>query len=144
MKLPLPQRGQPFDVSLLSNIITSINDLWDNLVINTSNYASLWTLEGKKSIRSSEVKMVTGKTQNINGTFKDGETKEFSYDFDSPFLLPPIVTATVQAITNDDPSKSAYAVITSVDVSGVKGIIRFERKGQASIAVNVIAIGVAV
>ena len=50
MKLPLPQRGQPFDVSLISNIITSINDLWDSLVVNASNYASLWTIEGKKSI----------------------------------------------------------------------------------------------
>jgi hypothetical protein len=43
MKLPVPQRGQPFDVSLISGIITSINELWDNLVINASNYASLAT-----------------------------------------------------------------------------------------------------
>jgi hypothetical protein len=145
MKLPLPQRGQPFDVSLISNIITSINDLWDNIVVNASNYASIWTFaEGKKSIRSSEVKFVTGRTENINGKMTDGDVKPFSYTFDSPFLLPPVVTATAQALDNSEPSKSAYAVITSVSVGKIEGIVRFESKGQASIAVNIIAIGVSV
>jgi hypothetical protein len=142
MKLPLPQRGQPFDVSLLSNIITSINDLWDSLVVNASNYASLWTIEGKKSVRSSEIKIVTGRTENNNGQIKDGDTKPFYYPFDSPFLLPPVVTATIQAVDDTAPSQSAYAVITSISVSEVRGIIKFEAKGPASVAVNIIAIGV--
>ena len=142
MKLPIPQRGQPFDVSLVSNIITSVNDLWDNLIINASNYASLWTKEGKKSVRVSEVKIVTGTTENLNGKVTDGEIKKFSYSFDSQFLLPPVVVASVQAADDSSSSKSAYAVITSVDVSKVEGIIRFETKGQSSVAVNIIAIGV--
>jgi len=144
MKLPNPQRGQPFDVSLISSIITSINDLWDSLVINASNYASIWTIEGKKSIRSSEIKIVTGRTENINGKITDGEIKTFSYTFDSPFLLPPVVTATTEAVSDASPSKSAYTVITSVSVSKVEGIVRFETKGEASIAVNIIAVGVSV
>jgi len=144
MKLPLPQRGQPFDVSLISNIITSINDLWDSLVVNASNYASLWTIEGKKSVRSSEIKIVTGRTENINGKVVDGTIKTFSYTFDSPFLLPPVVTATTQAIDDSSPSKSAYAIITSISVSRVDGVVRFETKGESSIAVNIIAVGVSV
>jgi hypothetical protein len=144
MKLPLPQRGQPFDVSLISNIITSINDLWDSLVVNASNYASLWTIEGKKSVRSSEIKIVTGRTENINGKISDGTIKTFSYTFDSPFLLPPVVTATTQAIDDSSPSKSAYAIITSISVSRVDGVVRFETKGESSIAVNIIAVGVSV
>ena len=74
----------------------------------------------------------------------DGDIKTFSYTFDSPFLLPPVVTATTEAVSDASPSKSAYTVITSVSVSKVEGIVRFETKGEASIAVNIIAVGVSV
>jgi hypothetical protein len=136
MKLPIPQRGQPFDVSLISNIITSINELWDNLVVNVSNYASIFTIEGRKSIRLTEVKLLTG-TQTIESqTFSAGSNKAFQYIFDMPFLFPPVVTATVQSGTG-----AAYPVITSISDSRVDGIIVFPAKLTASVTVNIIAIG---
>lgn len=139
MKLPIPQRGQPFDVSLISNIITSVNELWDNLVVNVSNYASLYTSEGRKNVRSTEVKIVTGMFDTGQFTAKAGEAKPFSYSFDMPFALPPIVTATAQTATSA--SKNGYAVITSITESRVEGIIVFSEKGASQVIVNIIAIG---
>lgn len=142
MKLPIPQRGQPFDVSLISNIITSINELWDNLVVNVSNYASLKTSEGRKSVRLTEVKLVTGTYELANQSIKTaGEPKSFNYAFDMPYALPPVVTATVQATDNTTQSKNAFAVITSVTESRVEGVVVFSSKGTASVIVNIIAVG---
>jgi hypothetical protein len=140
MKLPVPQRGQPFDVSLISGIITSINELWDNLVINASNYASLATSQGRKNIRLTDVKIVTG-TVDIESNRKAASETPFRYFFDMPFALPPVVTATAQTKTTTEAAKNAYAVITSVTESEVNGIVKFETKGEASITVNIIAIG---
>jgi hypothetical protein len=58
-----------------------------------------------------------------------------------PFALPPVVTATAQTKTTTEAAKNAYAVITSVTESEVNGIVKFETKGEASITVNIIAIG---
>jgi hypothetical protein len=140
MKLPVPQRGQPFDVSLISGIVTSINELWDNLVVNVSNYASLATSQGRKNIRLTDVKIVTG-TVDVESNGKASSERNFTYRFDMPYSLPPVVTATAQTKSTTEAAKNAYTVITSITESEVNGIVKFEIKGAASITVNIIAIG---
>jgi hypothetical protein len=144
MKLPIPQRGQPFDVSLVYKIIESINSLWDRIAINVSAYAILWTSQGKKNIRNSEVKIVTGQYKLTNSTVKANEYQSFSYSFDIPFKLPPIVTVSPIATDSSDASKNTYAVITAVDTAKVQGFVKFELAGTSNMSVNIIAIGVPV
>jgi hypothetical protein len=147
MKLPVPQRGQPFDISFVYKMTESINALWDRIAINVSAYASLAVTGGTKSVRSSEVKIVTGKAALDLGTsVKLDEEKPFSYDFYPPFADVPIVTATpVITGTVTTASKNAYAVISSVTTSGVKGFVKFDKAGNiGGMSVNIIAIGVPV
>jgi hypothetical protein len=147
MKLPVPQRGQPFDISFVYKMTESINALWDRLAINVSAYASLWTREGVKQRRASEVKIITGNASlNLGASVKADDYKEFVYDFDIAFALPPIVTASpIVDGTTTVANKNVYAVIGSVTTSQVKGFVKFEKAGDlAGMSVNIIAIGVPV
>ncbi len=147
MKLPVPQRGQPFDISFVYKMTESINSLWDRLAINVSAYASLWTKEGVKQRRASEVKIITGKAPlNLGATVTADSYKEFVYDFDISFAYPPVVTATaIIDGTSTAANKNVYAVISSVTTAQVKGFVKFEKAGDiGGMSVNIIAIGVPV
>ena len=144
MKLPVPQRGQPLDVSFIYKIVESINALWDAVVINVSAYASLWTRDGIKAKKASEIKVITGQVQIGKQSVKADTYKDFSYTFDIPFAYPPIVTATPIATEETDAAKNAYVVLTYVSENQVKGFVKFELKGSVNIGVNIIAIGVPV
>jgi len=147
MKLPVPQRGQPFDISFVYKMTESINALWDRLSVNVSAYASLWTVAGVKQRRSSEVKIITGRANlNLGASVKADEYKEFVYDFDIPFAYPPIVTASpIIDGTATVANKNVYAVISSSTTSQVKGFVKFEKAGSITgMSVNIIAIGVPV
>jgi len=147
MKLPVPQRGQPFDISFVYKITESINALWDRMAVNVSTYASLWTRDGTKERRATEVKIITGKADvSLGASVKANAEREFSYIFNIPFAYPPIVT--VSPIVNGTATaanKNAFAVITSVTTNEVKGFLQFEKAGDvAGMSVNVIAIGIPV
>ena len=147
MKLPVPQRGQPFDISFVYKMTESINALWDRIAVNVSTYASLWTSQGIKQRRATEVKIITGKANlNLGASVKLDEYKEFIYDFDIPFSLPPVVTATPTIDgTATAANKNVYAVISSITTSQVKGFVKFGGAGDVSgMSVNIIAIGVPV
>lgn len=147
MKLPVPQRGQPFDISFVYKMTESINALWDRIAINVSAYASLWTRDGIKQRRVSEVKIITGKANlNLGASVTADAYREFFYDFDIAFALPPVVTVSpIVDGTSTVANKNVYAVISSVTTSQVRGFVKFEKAGDvAGMSVNIIAIGVPV
>jgi hypothetical protein len=145
MKLPVPQRGQPLDVSFVYDIVNSINELWNRVAVNASEYASLWTIAGRKSVRATEIKFISGQVQLSKTSVTANTFEEFSYNFDIAFRYPPVVTASPISIASaTDASKSCYVIITEVSPSGVKGVVKFEIAGNISMAVNLIAIGVPV
>ncbi len=147
MKLPVPQRGQPFDISFVYKMTESINALWDRIAVNVSSYASLWTVNGIKQRRITEVKIVTGKKDlGLGASVTLNQSVRFDYDFDIPFSLPPIVTATPSVDgTATSANKNAYVVITSITTSRVEGFVKFELAGNVGgMSVNIIAIGVPV
>lgn len=143
MKLPLPQRGQPLDVAFIYDLVNSVNQLWSKLTVSVSAYASLWTVGGRKNIRNSEVKIVTGYYK-IGKTSVDsaGAKESFEYYFDIAFKSIPVVVATAIATEGSSAtSKSGTATITSVTTNMVKGTVRFDDKGTIDMGVNIIAIG---
>ncbi|MCF8135655.1 MAG: hypothetical protein K9J32_09240 [Synechococcus lacustris] len=142
MKLPVPQRGQPLDVSFVYDIVNSINELWNRVAVNVSAYASLWTVDGRKSVRATEIKFVTGQIPLSKTAVTANSFQDFSYNFDISFKYPPVVTATPISIASaTDASKACYAIITEVTPSSVKGVVKFEVAGTVSMAVNIIAVG---
>lgn len=146
MKLPTPQRGQPLDVSFIGDIVASINSIWDKIVINASAYSSLWTLEGRKALKSSESKIATGQVTIQTTSATANGFEKFSYEFEIAFRYPPIVTATVQNANTNDFSRGLRVVITNTTTSSVDGIVIFETASteSAQTLVNLIAIGVPV
>lgn len=147
MKLPIPQRGQPLDVTFISDIVRSINDLYDKVAIKVSAYANLWTVTGRKQVRSSEVKFVTGQVKiNTEKTTSNDQYVDFEYRFDIAFRYPPVTTATPISLrdTASKSSKDATVILTSVTTNSVRGTVKFETKGEFTVGVNIIAVGIPV
>lgn len=142
MKLPIPQRGQPLDVSFIYDLVSSINDLWDKVAVSVSSYASIWTPQGRTSVRVTDVKFVSGQVDLSKTDVTANSYQDFSYTFEVPFSTTPVVTATpVAKGTATDASKSCYIVLTEVTPTSVKGVVKFEIKGTAPMSINILAIG---
>ena len=147
MKLPIPQKGQPLDVTFISDIVRSVNDLYDKVAIKVSAYANLWTVNGRKQVRSSEVKFVSGQVKiNTEKTTSNDQYVDFEYRFDIAFKFPPVVTATPISVDRNasKSAKDATVILTEVTTNSVRGTAKFETKGDFSVAINIIAIGIPV
>jgi hypothetical protein len=148
MKLPLPNRGQPFDLSLIYRIIEEINNLWNEIGLRVSSYSSIQTAkENISSVRSSDVRTVAGFVNVIdNDSVKTNDDKPFTYTFDRAFKYPPIVSTSLETIgeSNTEATKSSTVILTKVSTSTIEGIIKFEKAGTAAVRVNVIAVGIPV
>lgn len=146
MKLPLPQRGQPFDLSLVYRIIEEINNLWTAIGNRVSSYSSIQVAKNNiSSVRTGDARFVAGFYEVVNNSdVKADEDKTFTYQFDRPFKYPPIVTATVESIGNSqtEATKEATVVLTLVKAESLTGIVKFANAGKAAVRVNIIAVGI--
>jgi hypothetical protein len=149
-KLPIPQRGQPIDLSLMYDIINSINELYSTVSQRGSTYAKLATSMSGVSpvdLKVNNIKLVTGYTEISNQTIASNATLTFSAPFETAadFKTPPIISATLQANSSSAASaKNATVIITNVTTSRVEGQINFgtlSQSTQFSGAVHIIAIG---
>jgi hypothetical protein len=140
MKLPIPQRGQPLDVTFVSDIVSSVNDLYNQIAIKVSAYASLWTSKGRRQLRSTEIKFYTNQ---ISVAAKDkaaGSTIDFSGSFDVGFADTPIILVT--PVGNSAAAKQSYATITTYTNSSFTGTLLINKKGTEDIKINILAIGI--
>lgn len=143
-KIPLPERGQPLDVSYLYQIANALNDLSSQVSPATYKYLTVDTQSvGKQSIKISESRMIGGYVEVANKSTKNsGDEVEFSYSFQSDFKYPPVVTATPVNFGNTTAGRNISIVLTSVTTSGVTGWVKFNSNGEVSIGVNLIIIGI--
>lgn len=143
-KLPTPDRGQPFDVSYIYQIVEAINELSTQASSATYKYASIDTSNGLQNSLITETKMVAGEKviyQTKTSVTAD-TTVPFSYPFKGEFLYAPIVTATPVLLEGTVAGQSASVTIQSVSRSKVDGIIKFNTSGDVAVKVHIIAIGV--
>jgi hypothetical protein len=146
-KIPLPERGQPIDVSYMYQIANAVNSLAEQVTTTGFNYTTVDTLSaGKQNIRTSEARIIAGNVQVTSNTDQAaGSTKPFTYSYNGNFLYTPVVTATVvnSSTTGATPAtESATVVITSIDANGLAGLVRFNTRGRASTSVNLIIVGI--
>ena len=143
-KVPLPERGQPLDVTYIYQLADTINDVATQVSSATYNYATIDTASaGKQSIRTSEMRVIGGYIQVANNsTVSAGNEKTFTYDFPSDFKFAPIATATPINVGNTPSGKNVTVVLNSVTTSRIEGIVRFGTSGNLTVVVNLIAIGV--
>jgi hypothetical protein len=86
-KVPLPERGQPLDVTYIYQLADTINDLSTQVSSATYNYTTIDTVSaGKQNIKTSDARVVGGYVEVANNsTVSAGNEKIFAYDFPSDF-----------------------------------------------------------
>jgi len=143
-KVPLPERGQPLDVTYIYQLADTINDLSTQVSSATYNYTTVDTVSaGKQSVKTSEARLVGGYVEVANNsTVSAGNEKTFSYDFPSDFKYQPIATATAVNIGNTPAGQNVNVILKTVTTSRVEGIVRFGASGDLSLAINLIILGI--
>jgi len=143
-KVPLPERGQPLDVTYIYQLADTINDLSTQVSSATYNYTTVDTVSaGKQSVKTSEARLIGGYIEVANNsTVSAGNEKTFSYDFPSDFKYQPIATATPVNIGNTPAGQNVNVILKTVTTSRVEGIVRFGASGDLSLAVNLIILGI--
>lgn len=146
-KIPLPERGQPLDLSYVYQIADTVNELAAQLSPTTGRYTSIDTVSaGTQSVRTSDARVVGGylTVANNTTTSPDGEGS-FSYNFND-FAYAPVVTATPILVgdTATDSGKNITVVLTKVTTNRVEGVVKFNTIGVASVGINLIAVGIPV
>ena len=143
-KVPLPERGQPLDVSYIYQLANAVNDLSSQVSPATYKYVSIDTPGvGKQSVKASEARILGGYVEIVNSASKTaGDTVPFSYDFATDFKYAPIATATPINVGNTPAGKNVSVILKSVTTSKVEGVVRFNETGDLTVAVNLIIIGI--
>lgn len=143
-KVPLPERGQPLDVTYIYQLADALNDVSAQVSSATYNYTSVDTLtSGKQTRKTSEARIVgriSALPSNVNVTA--GEKLTFTAQFDGDFAFAPIVSATPVNL-GGSAGNDVSVTVTSVTTGRVDGIVTFNTAGQVSVVVHVLAIGVA-
>jgi len=143
-KIPLPERGQPIDVSYIYQITNAVNSLAEKVNTTSYNYLTVDTpASGKQNAKVSDSRII-GATVSVqpNSSQTAGSTIPFSYSYSGNFKYTPIATATVINAGLTPAGDSATAVLTSVDANGLQGLVRFDRAGNVTVNVNLMIIGV--
>jgi len=145
-KVPLPERGQPLDLTYMYQLATAINDMSSTMSANANNYTTIDIAEKRpEAIKTSDAMIVGGYITVTNAAPNtSGSEKLFTYEFPQNFGYNPIVTATPYAIgdTATTASKDVTLVLTEITPSVVKGIVTFNQTGLSSVGVNLIAVGI--
>jgi hypothetical protein len=142
-KIPLPERGQPIDVSYIYQITNAVNQLSDKVTSTGFNYTTIDTpSSGKQNVKTSEARIIGG-TINVEGTSVLAEsTKSFTYPYSANFKYSPVATATIVNKGLTPAGDDATVVLTSVDANGLSGLVKFRKAGNVSVAVNLIIVGI--
>ena len=143
-KVPLPELGQPLDVTYIYQLADTVNQLATQVSSATYNYTTVDTVSaGKQNIKTSEARLIGGYIEVANNsTVSAGNEKTFSYDFPSDFKYAPIATATAVNIGNTPAGQNVTVILKTVTTSRIEGIVRFGASGNLSLAVHLIAIGI--
>lgn len=144
-KIPLPERGQPLDVSYIYQLAEAVNDVASQTSSAAYKYASIDTFSaGTQNVKTSELRVIGGYVSVFSNstTVTAGSDKAFSYSFPADFKYAPIATATPVNIGNSNSGKDVTVVLTSVTTSKVEGVVRFNSGGDLAVGVNLVIIGV--
>lgn len=142
--VPIPERGQPLDISYIATMANAINELNNSISSSTYNYTSIDTSSaGKQNIKTSEARVIGGiyKIDTFSTTAQT--TKPFTYSWNQNFKYSPVVTATVINRVSGGAGDDTQVVLTSITNDSVSGIVKFNTAGNnIQVSVNLIIIGI--
>lgn len=144
-KVPLPDRGQPLDVTYMYQLANAINDVSDSVSTATSKYATIDTRQvGKQTFKIPDIRIYAGyvdvsNAQTVTATQVIDAPNQ---DFGVSFKYPPIVVASIVNNNTQTAGNSATVIVSSVSTTSASFRVRFDTAGEASVGINYIAIGV--
>lgn len=143
-QIPLPERGQPVDLSYIYQIADAINNLSTQVAPSTNKYVTVETpLDGKQSVLSSGVKMNAAYVEVYNNSsVLAGSEQPFSYTYPAEYKFAPVATATPVNVGGTTAGKDISVILKSVTTSRVDGIVKFNASGDVTVGVNLIIIGI--
>lgn len=145
-KVPLPDRGQPLDLSYIYTLADAINNLSNQLSPAVNKQTTIDVAStGPQSVRTSDARFIGGYINVQQGSTTTSMAQTFKYSF-SDFAYVPIVTATLIStdIGNTAASINSSLILTRVTTNSVEGVVTFGALGVASVGVNLIIAGIPV
>jgi len=143
-KIPLPELGQPLDVSYIYQLANAINELSLQVWPAIYKYVSVDVVNGvQQNAKASETRIIAGYADVVKSANQSiGSQQPFTYNFPADFKFAPIVTATPVNIGGTEAGKNVSVVIKSITTSKVDGTVNFNSTGDVSIGVNLIIVGI--
>lgn len=143
MAIPLPDRGQPIDVTYIYEIVNEINNISNTISNATRDYTIINTRDnGQQSVRTQGARIIGGFVDIVSGVqVEAGTSKNWTFNYNSDFAYPPVAIATV-VNRGSDVGDDVIAVINTTSTSAVNGIVKFNKSGILTISVNVLVIGI--
>lgn len=142
-KIPLPERGQPLDVTYIYELVKVVNELSSAVSPATYKYTSIDTKDaGRQNIKGSEARVIGGIHSIAESTILAGEEKTFTYPFPGEFKYAPIATATVINIGNTPAAKNVTVILNKPTTASISGVVRFNTSGTVGVDIHLIIIGV--
>lgn len=142
-QISTPSRGQPLDVTYLSTIVNAVNDATTKVSSATKQNATIYKRTGGyQTVSNHSTKIVAGYANvSNNEQFSQDQVKVYTWSFPSQFLFAPIVVVTPQTLSNSGVGDNVIVTVRNVTTSDVEIAIRFNKQGSASLALNLIAMG---
>jgi hypothetical protein len=143
-QIPLPERGQPIDLTYIYQIADAINTISSQVAPSTNKYVTVDTpLDGKQSVLSSGVKMNAAYVEVYNNaTVLAGSEQLFSYTYPAEYKFAPVATATPVNVGGTTAGKDISIILKNVTTSKVDGILKFNSNGDLTVGVNLIIVGI--
>jgi hypothetical protein len=143
-KIPLPERGQPLDVTYIYEMAQAINDLSKEVSPATYDYVTVQTADyGPQNRKATEVRMIGGLIKVASSrSVVAGDQLPFSHSFAGEFRFPPIVTATPVNVGQTPAGANVTLILNDPSTSSVNGFVKFNTSGEVSVNVNLIIIGI--
>lgn len=143
-KIPLPERGQPIDLSYIYEITSAVNDLSSQMTNSAYRYVTIDTPNaGPQTTMITDTKIIGGYVEVVSGAdLTAGNEKTFSYTFPTDFKYPPIAVATPINVGNTEAGRNVSVVLKSVANGRIDGYVRFNSSGNVGIGISIIAIGI--
>lgn len=144
-RIPLPERGQPLDLSYIYQLAEAINDISLQLSPSNNRYVTIDTpADGKQSTLSSGLKMNAAYIDVSSGsaTVLAGGEQPFSYNFPAEYKYAPVATATPVNTGNTPAGREISVILRSVTTSRVDGVIKYNASGELTVGVNLIIVGI--
>lgn len=144
-QIPLPERGQPIDVTYVYQIADAVNNLSSQIAPSTNKYVTIETpLDGKQNVLSSGVKINAAyiEVTSTSATVLAGQEQSFSYSYPAEYKFSPVATATPVNVGGTAAGKDVSVILKNVTTSRVDGIVKFNANGDLTVGVNLIVIGI--